>query len=173
MFDNIIVLTNGGKVAYSGPSQSMLAHFGSMGHILPIHTNPSDFILDLCSIDLRTPNAESTSRARVNEFVQKWKEVGPTWNQKDNLEEGNPEGNPISSVIHRRSAPFNIAFPVLASRSLLNTRRQPVLVISRVLQVTFLGVIQSLFYAPQGYGQVSVQNRIGVLQQTLATLFIG
>jgi ABC-type multidrug transport system ATPase subunit len=177
IFDNIIILTNGGRIAFAGPNRKMVKYFSTMGHELPLHTNPSDFILDLCSIDLRSEEAEKTSRLRVEKFNENWQEHKNElpFDSIDELEEGEEEAitSPALKSLTRNVTPFYIGFPALLSRSFLNTRRQPMLVASRVLQVAFLGVIQAMFYARQGYGQVSVQNRIGVIQQTVSTLYIG
>lgn len=146
---------------------------------MPHHTNPSDFILDICSLDLRNDKSEIESKARVETMVENWRKTHLPFDSLDRLEEGQ-EREDIKEVVdskhsslRRRHAPFSVAFPVLLRRSFLNTRRQPVLVISRVMQVVSLGIIQALFYARQDYAQVSVQNRIGMIQQTLATMFIG
>ena len=70
-------------------------------------------------------------------------------------------------------APFSVSFPALLSRSYLNTRRQPLLVIARIMQVVALGMIQALFFARLSDGQSGVQNRIGVIQQTFSVIFVG
>ena len=132
-------------------------------------------MLDICSIDLRSADAEVESRTRVEKILMKWNEV-----KASNVEEKSvsPMGSSEFSIddddeSRRVQAPFYIAFPVLLNRSILNTRRQPILLFSRIMQVVSLGVIQALFYARQGDGQVSVQNKLGVIQQTLATFFVG
>jgi hypothetical protein len=178
IFDNIIVLTRGGRVAYSGPSRKVLKYFDTLGYRMPNHTNPSDFILDICSLDLRNNKSEIESKARVETMVENWRKTHLSLDSLDRLEAGQDtkdgkEVDPKHTPVRRRHAPFGVAFPVLLRRSYLNTRRQPVLVISRVMQVVSLGIIQALFYARQDYAQVSVQNRIGMIQQTLATMFIG
>ena len=156
-----------------GPRVDIFSFFSSLGYILPNHTNPSDYLLDICSIDLRTAEAESESRKRVEAILYRWnkfiKEERPV-SLVSASESSIPDSN---EEIQRNQAPFTIAFPVLFSRSILNTRRQPILVFSRIMQVVSLGVIQALFYARQGNGQVSVQNKIGVIQQTLAIFFVG
>ena len=133
--------------------------------------------MDVCSIDLRSTEAEAESKKRVEKILAKWNEV-----KACSLEEKSASSDRSSECsiaaneneeIRRVQAPFITAFPVLFSRSILNTRRQPILVFSRIMQVVSLGVIQALFYARQGNGQVSVQNKIGVIQQTLAIFFVG
>lgn len=132
--------------------------------------------MDTCSIDLRSAHAEEESKERVEKILKKWKEFKTAGLKERSV---SPIGSAEFSVgekdeeVKRVQAPFATAFPVLLSRSILNTRRQPVLLFSRIMQVVSLGVIQALFFARQGNDQVSIQNKIGVIQQTLATFFIG
>ena len=175
IFDNLMILTNGGRVAYSGPRLNIFPFFESIGFTLPNHTNPCDYLLDICSIDLRSADAESKSKDRVEKILAKWNQVKESHIKEKTV---SPMGSSELSVandeqVRKCQAPFHIAFPVLFNRSILNTKRQPILLFSRIMQVVSLGVIQALFYARQGDGQVSVQNKIGVIQQTLATFFVG
>ncbi|KAI8911576.1 P-loop containing nucleoside triphosphate hydrolase protein [Gorgonomyces haynaldii] len=164
MFDNILLLTRGGRVGYSGPAKSIIPHFDSLGYKLPALTNPADFILDMASVDFRSQDAETESKKRVDHIVSSWK-------ARDSTDLENPFTETTTSL--RELTPFLTAFPALLHRSIINTRRQPLIVIARILQVTFLGVIICLYYAPQSNGQVGVQNRLGVLQQSISVLFVG
>jgi len=83
------------------------------------------------------------------------------------------EGSVQGEIVPVRRASFLQAFPVLLHRSWLNFSRQPLLVMTRVLQVLAFGVILALYYARLGDGQASVQNRMGLLQEFTALMFIG
>eukprot|EP00842_Homolaphlyctis_polyrhiza_P000736 jgi/Hompol1/1663/HPOL_002739-RA len=137
------------------------------------------FVLDISSVDFRNAAAEERTKVQVDRIVAHWRQheaARKASNPDVELGITSPTSGDqtTSPVIHlRRMAPFSTAFPVLAVRSFVNARRQPNIVIARILQVVFLGVIQALYFARQGTGQVSVQNRLGVLQQTISVLFIG
>ncbi len=60
MFDDIILLTPLGKIAYYGRRENIESYFNNLGYTIPLKTNPADFILDLVSID-------TTSPARIEE----------------------------------------------------------------------------------------------------------
>lgn len=172
MFDQILLLTRGGRVAYSGSRAEIREYFGTLGHPFPECVNPADFLLDITSIDLRNEEAELSSRVRVDKIVEAWSNrPRPSLEMEIDVEASRLKG--LGCVKMRQMSSFSAAFPVLLSRSYLNSRRQPLIVIARILQVTFLGIIQALYFAPQGTGQVSVQNRLGLIQQTMSTLFIG
>ena len=81
-----------------------------------------------------------------------------------------PEQGEITLV---RRAPFGLAFGVLLRRSWLNFARQPLLVSTRIGQIFAFAVILMLYYTRLGFDQNSVQNRLGLLQEFTALLFIG
>ena len=168
MFDSILLLARGGKVAYSGPRSQIISYFGQLDYKLPRYTNPADFILDVTSIDFRTLQAEKESVARVEKIIESFK------SKKDSLlKEVEDPVEALGKLEPRKMIPFRYALPVLTYRSFLNSKRQPHIIIARIMQVVFLGVIICLYYARQGYTQISVQNRLGILQQSLSVLFIG
>ncbi|KAK7415722.1 hypothetical protein QQX98_005635 [Neonectria punicea] len=65
LFDNLVVLADGGPV-YSGPVSESLPWFQSLGFEKPPFINPADFIIDTAAIDYRGTQLEDESRARVN-----------------------------------------------------------------------------------------------------------
>lgn len=73
----------------------------------------------------------------------------------------------------REPAPFSMAFPILLSRSFLNLRRQPELVMARIMQVLGLAIVLTLFFAPLKNNYESVQTRVGFIQEVGAFYFIG
>ena len=304
MFDNVVLMVRGGRIAYSGRTKNIVPYLAKQGYELPTQTNPADFILDVTSIDLRNQRVEEETSLRVTKLVGNWRENGFSKQKADaqalnvnsgksilkrgssvsnadlhqsnsvypaanndlnsanlnnatsnvnighteisasatdtsNDKEGNnvneslvintdiqgqenaannmliipsPDGltrakstgssidketslsispsgscrsvhwsptdmetiiNNLERSGYRTTAPFSVAFPVLLSRSFVNTYRQPLIVFARVMQVAFLGIIQALYFARQSNTQVAVQNRLGVLQQTMSVMFIG
>lgn len=73
----------------------------------------------------------------------------------------------------RKRASFFTAAPLLIQRALINFRRQPPLLLARTMQVVGLGVVLALFFAPLKNDLVSVQNRMGFVQQVGAFYFVG
>ncbi|EGF82438.1 hypothetical protein BATDEDRAFT_86245 [Batrachochytrium dendrobatidis JAM81] len=179
MFDHILLLARGGRVAYSGPALQIMPHFIALGHELPAFTNPADYILDISSIDFRNAKAEATTRVQVDHIVDYWKSctLSTTLDLNDTKADVNgsksAEADGSLEIKPRKKTSFFNAFYVLSIRSIVNTQRQPLLVIARIMQVVFLGIIQAIYLPNQSYNQTSIQNRIGVLQQTVAVLFVG
>lgn len=45
MFHQVMLLAEGGKIVYHGPSTEALPYFESLGFVCPPHTNPADFMM--------------------------------------------------------------------------------------------------------------------------------
>ncbi|KAF6818820.1 ABC transporter [Colletotrichum plurivorum] len=76
-------------------------------------------------------------------------------------------------ALARKRASFLTAFPILLHRGLINFRRQPPLLLARIMQVVGLGVVLALFFAPLKSDYYSVQNRMGFIQEIAAFYFVG
>ncbi|KIK54550.1 hypothetical protein GYMLUDRAFT_48683 [Collybiopsis luxurians FD-317 M1] len=174
-FGNLLLLAKGGRVAYSGKASSMIAYFGHLGYQCPSNCNPSDWALDLVSVDLRDSKAEEASRAKVEEILEAYEPktsiaLGLESNEKQAF-----RSLPSDLIsLKKKPAPFHVAFPILIRRGLINFKRQPNLAIARIGQVLGLGLVEALFFAPlkRDYIAASV-NIVGAIQEILPLYFVG
>jgi ABC-type multidrug transport system ATPase subunit len=168
-FGSVLLLARGGSPVYSGPGNKMLSHFAALGHNCPRTTNPTDFALDLITIDLQHSAREAASRDKVRHLIENWNfSTHPT----STSDAGIATPAELGSLM-RAMAPFYLSYPLLVRRALLNFRRQPPLIIARLMQVTGLGIILTLFFAPLHYDYYSVQTRLGFIQEFCAFYFVG
>lgn len=77
LFDRITLLSKGCAL-YSGSVERVVPYFEGLGHHLPEHYNPADFLIDLSAVDYRNTEAEEASTARVNGLIEAWREHEPT-----------------------------------------------------------------------------------------------
>jgi hypothetical protein len=155
LFDEILLLARGGRVAYNGPSNAMIAYFEANGYHPPKFCNPADFILDITSIDSRSPEAEIRTTENVEKLIEVW---------GANIPENDTEDTQILGNVNLREVlSFSRALPVLLHRSIINSKRRFHVVLARIFQVVSLGIIQSLYFARLQDNQVSVLNRLGIL----------
>ncbi|KAF9467409.1 P-loop containing nucleoside triphosphate hydrolase protein [Collybia nuda] len=164
-FGNSLILAKGGGVAYSGNPSDMIPYFNNLGYECPSNYNPSDWVLDLVSVDLRDSEVEEISRKKINQILKAHK-------PREYLDE--KSGFTLDTTNSKQMAPFYIAFPILLQRGMINLRRQPNLAVARIGQVLGLGIILALFFAPLGrtYEDASV-NIVGAVQEILPFYFIG
>lgn len=73
----------------------------------------------------------------------------------------------------RQRASFATALPLLMHRAIINIRRQPPLILARIMQVLGLALILALFFAPLHHNYASIQNRVGFVQEVGAFYFVG
>ncbi|THU89231.1 P-loop containing nucleoside triphosphate hydrolase protein [Dendrothele bispora CBS 962.96] len=165
-FGHLVVLAKGGQVAYSGQAADMISYFSSLGYSCPQDCNPSDWVLDLVSVDLRNADVEYASKCRLERILQSYVPSKPS------LEETKLKGS--RPMIRKQMAPLWVSFPVLIRRGLVILRRQPNIGVTRVVQVVGLGGIISLFFSPigRGYQDASV-NIVGLIQEILPFYFVG
>lgn len=71
MFDNLLLLSEG-RCMYFGQAQQAEAYFARQGFSCPRGFNPSDYFLDVLSLDVRTPESEQLTRARIDKFAHEY-----------------------------------------------------------------------------------------------------
>lgn len=116
LFNHITILSNGGRPVFSGPVNEVIPYFAKLGHHLPLHVNPADFLIDISAVDSRTPELESKSLERVDRLVSSWDSVTfqPLNVTKRNVSKG---------VMTK--APFLRELLVLTRRQLVVSYRDP------------------------------------------------
>ncbi|KAI4527641.1 P-loop containing nucleoside triphosphate hydrolase protein [Schizophyllum commune Loenen D] len=169
-FGNLLLLAKGGHVAYSGTAADMIAYFTALGHPYPPMSNPSDWALDLISVDLRSAKEEELSRAKVQKILD-------AYDPKAHFDFAKHRQVALPGELGRmrkRMAPFYVALPILLRRGVLNFKRQPNLGAARIGQVIGLGGALALFFAPLGrdYYDASM-NIVGGIQEILPIYFVG
>jgi ABC-type multidrug transport system ATPase subunit len=140
-FGSVLLLARGGFPVYSGNSVGMLPHFGSLGFPCPTTTNPADFALDLITVDLQDPAREEKTRSIVQSLID-------SWSSGDFMAVQNPTtiSTPAElGALIRKSSSFFSAYPILVHRASINFRRQPPLIVARIMQVTGLVCVHNPF----------------------------
>lgn len=168
-FGNVLLLARGGAPVYSGKAVGMLPHFDGLGYSCPTTTNPADFALDLITVDLQQSSREEATREKVRSLISSWSNV-------ETQETLNPTmiSTPAElGALVRKSTGFLSAYPILVHRAFINFRRQPPLLVARIMQVLGLAIILTLFFAPLKNDYYSVQTRVGFVQEFCAFYFVG
>ncbi|KAJ1561017.1 hypothetical protein HK405_005184, partial [Cladochytrium tenue] len=179
MLDKLMLLARGGRLVYDGPGSRLVPYLADRDLPCPPLTNPADFALDVSSVDLRNQAAEDASRRRVDALIAAWREAASSaaGGASPRLSVSSPgsrgSARPRRPKFAAARAPWTVVLPLLVSRSFTNLRRQPDLVMARVLQVAALAVILTLYFVNLGHGQDSVTSRIGVLQSVGPVIFVG
>ncbi|KAK4686772.1 hypothetical protein P7C73_g3345, partial [Tremellales sp. Uapishka_1] len=183
LFDRIALLSKG-EVVYSGLRENCLGWFSTLGQEVERGVNPLDFLIDISSIDNRSPEKEEESKDRVQSLVTSWKTRDPnTWatdlplsktiSSTDSLHRQAtiaPELNRIITGDHSidtKRPGFFRQTRVLTARAHRNVYRNIPLLIGFMLQAIILGVIIGTPTGIQSLKNLSYQLIPGVfyLQQ--------
>ncbi|KAG5960110.1 hypothetical protein E4U57_000269 [Claviceps arundinis] len=78
----------------------------------------------------------------------------------------------VGALVRKRT-PLLTALPLLLQRAVINTRRQPQLILARTMQVAGLAIIFALFFSPVGNDYFAIQTRMGFVQEVGAFYFVG
>ena len=91
MFDKLLLLLSSeGNTIYYGKANNAIEYFNVLEYYCPNNFNPSDYFLDLLSIDLRTIESKDETINRVNHLTYAWlqhetiKETNDMMNDKPN-----------------------------------------------------------------------------------------
>lgn len=172
-FGNILLMAKGGKVAFNGPSESLLPYFAGVGYPCPGLTNPADHVLDIISVNLQSSELEETTRARVSILLDAWNtELEKSRALEVKAEHPNIMLPAVLCAYQRNSNAFSV-YMVLLSRSFRNFFRSPHLIAARIGQVAGIAVILALYFAPLKDNYVGITNRLGLTQQMTSLYFVG
>jgi ABC-type multidrug transport system ATPase subunit len=162
-FDNILLLARGGFPVFFGKGVDMLPYFTTAGFPCSENMNPTDFALDLITVNLQASEKEALTKGRVEYLVSQW--------QRREVSDATAISTSHISTpaelgsFKRAMTPFQVAFPLLIKRSLINFYRNHTIKIARIFQVLGYGVILALFFAPLKTDYDSIQSRLGFIQQ--------
>ena len=123
-------------------------------------------------MDLQHPVREMESRARVEKLLANFAQSKDV---PDNASEKHVTTSLPAQLgaLQRQESPFLMVYPVLFKRSYLNFKRNPNLVLTRIMQVSSFGIILALFFSRLGNDYVAVQNRVGYIQEITPLVFVG
>ncbi len=132
-------------------------------------------------MDLRNAEAEAATRARVAALIDAYAaqedaaaaaslgggaDGGAADSELPALEDGGLSmARPMGSLA--------LTTPLLMRRSALNLMRQPGVLTARIMQGVSFGIILCIFYTRLSDDARSVQNRIGLLYELMALIFVG
>ena len=177
MLDQFVLLAQG-RIVYAGPGgEAVLAYFEARGCPCPPRTNPADCVVDAASIDLRNDKAEAATRARVAALIDAYAQHAAAQAASEGGGCGDAPAVVASEAdvlgMARPTASLAATTPLLLRRSAQNLGRQPGVLAARLMQSVSFGVILCVFYTRISLDASSVQNRIGLLYELMALIFVG
>uniref|UniRef100_A0A3P8QZ83 ATP-binding cassette sub-family G member 8 n=1 Tax=Astatotilapia calliptera TaxID=8154 RepID=A0A3P8QZ83_ASTCA len=173
LFD-LVVLMSSGSAVYCGAAREMVPYFTALGHPCPRYCNPSDYYVDLISIDRRSPEreAECLERARVlaEQFMEKvrdtddhmWKAAGtdvapqqPSKRKEDEVITISRHENRLPGKLHQ--------FNTLIKRHMYNDFRDLVTLLVHGFEALLMSLLVGSLYYGAGETRLSIQDTVSLL----------
>jgi ABC-type multidrug transport system ATPase subunit len=89
LFSRLVLLSKG-SVIYSGHRDMCLPWFAHLDLHLQEETNVLDWMIDISSVDVRTPEKEEASRNQVLRLIEAWRTQGSSWGHESTLSKTPP-----------------------------------------------------------------------------------
>uniref|UniRef100_A0A3P9JL79 ATP-binding cassette sub-family G member 8 n=1 Tax=Oryzias latipes TaxID=8090 RepID=A0A3P9JL79_ORYLA len=163
LFDLVVLLSSGSAV-YFGAAQDMVSYFTSLGHPCPRYCNPSDFYVDLISIDRRSPEkeAECLERARLlsEQFAEKVRDTEDHMWKSAEASTAQTDGNKLPGGLHQ--------FKVLIRRQLYNDYRDLVTLLVHGFEALLMSLLIGFLYYGAGEERLNIQDTVALLYMIVA-----
>ncbi|KAJ3318238.1 hypothetical protein HDV06_000741 [Boothiomyces sp. JEL0866] len=157
LFDKVLLLSVG-KVMWFGSTPDAITHFDGLGYKLPPKTNPSDYFIDIITIDQRDDKLREDSLKRIALFQEAFEKfVAATPVQPSPTEETGDSSSKVSWP-----SLWISEFGIILHRYLINMIRDKAVVFATLGQACVNLLIVSILYYNVTDDIAGIQNRIGV-----------
>eukprot|EP01091_Cochliopodium_minus_P001749 TRINITY_DN1168_c0_g1_i1.p1 TRINITY_DN1168_c0_g1~~TRINITY_DN1168_c0_g1_i1.p1 ORF type:complete len:650 (-),score=150.98 TRINITY_DN1168_c0_g1_i1:60-2009(-) len=165
LFDKLLLLANGHQVYY-GSTKDVVSYFANLGYQCPQYQNPADYLLNLITsgYKLQLENKTIESAEITKDLIEKYK---PNESKIENY--GN-QG--IEKEIKKNKGSQFYKFGILLERSAKQMIRNPAVLLAKVFQNIFFGLLIGLVYLKMDHNQTSITNRQGVLFFCMIVVFM-
>ncbi|XP_043991530.1 ATP-binding cassette sub-family G member 8 [Gambusia affinis] len=176
LFDLIVLLSSGSAV-YFGAARNMVPYFTALGHPCPRYCNPSDFYVDLISIDRRSPEreAECLERSRLlsEQFKEKvqdsddhmWKPAETSAAHTESAQQPSRNRAEVVNISRdRNELPGELQqFTTLIRRHMYNDFRDLVSLLVRGFEALLMSLLVGFLYYGAGEERLNVQDTVALL----------
>ncbi|XP_017287221.1 ATP-binding cassette sub-family G member 8 [Kryptolebias marmoratus] len=176
LFDLVVLLSSGSAV-YCGAARDMVPYFTALGYPCPRYCNPSDFYVDLISIDRRNPEreAESLEQARLlsEQFKEKvrdtddhmWKPAESNATQTDSPQQTSRSRDELITISKERNKlPGKLnQFTILIRRHMHNDFRDLVTLLVHGFEALLMSLLIGCLYFGAGEERLNIQDTVALL----------
>ncbi|RSL82208.1 hypothetical protein CEP51_005304 [Fusarium floridanum] len=159
--DNLLVLAGGGLV-FSGPISQALPWFETNGFSKPPFTNPADFIIDISSIDYRSPQLEEESTSRIQSLKSAW-----LVESQRRFPQLASTGCPLLKSPSQRNTSQHRSqlqqLRILTKKTIKVTYRDPLGMVAFIIEAVIMGLAVGYMFYDLDRDQVGIRSRQGCL----------
>ncbi|EFA85032.1 hypothetical protein PPL_02028 [Heterostelium album PN500] len=158
LFDYVLLLSKG-NVVYFGPTRAIVDHFASLGHECPFDVNPSDFFLDLITINYQTDKLENESKARLGDLITGF-QTSPIYQANVTESTQSYQNDTRKFEIEIRNTNYWLQTWLLYHRSMVNMVRDKSVVTARLVETVLIALICGGIFYKLGEDQSGIKSRV-------------
>ncbi len=163
LFDDVLLLSEGGLPLYAGPAAEAVAHLTAQGCACPPGSNPAEFLLDVAAVDYSSPEAEGESRQRVARLAAAWAARSAAASRTPAAPAASAAGAALPLALPP-PLPWWAQFRLLLQRAWRQATRDKAAFRARLISsLSSAAVFASVFWR-LGTSQAAIQSRLGLLQ---------
>lgn len=157
-----IMLLSAGKTCFFGPREDLEPYFESIGHPIPLHTNPAEFLLDLVNVDFAED--KEAAKAHLDQIHEKWASSSRSRGVRSSISEPSGENGNAPWYVGDSSKPgvFSLTTTLL-HRSFIKSYRDVVAYQLRIAMYTALAIMMGTVWLRLPYHQTSIQTFINAI----------
>jgi len=158
LFDRIILLCPGGRMAFEGSVKEALGYFSDLGYTCPMHMNPADYFLDCMAQDDRSDILRQASLERRAQLADAWAQ---RQSSSDKIVETGLV-KPTDNVLSFEKSWFH-ELAILLGRNMTDAFRDKVMLSATLGQALFVALFLGCTFLQISNDQTGIQTRVGSL----------
>lgn len=157
-----VMLLSAGKTCFFGARVDLGSYFASIGHPIPLQTNPAEFLLDLVNVDFAKD--KDAAKAHLDDIHQAWEASAESGKLRQSLTQLSTESNSTSWGTENASKPnvFSLTMTLL-HRAFIKSYRDIVAYQLRIAMYTALAIMMGTVWLRLPYDQNSIQTFINAI----------
>jgi ABC-type multidrug transport system ATPase subunit/ABC-type multidrug transport system permease subunit len=168
MFDQLMLLSEG-RVMYFGAASQATAYFAQCGFECPAQYNPGDFLIDVTSMDYRSPEAEASTRERVQLLGQLYDARQGEVAGRVQVDEASTRDMQAVDKDLQFANSVPREFLLLLGRAWRQASRNKLLIIVTLAQTCIIALMLAWLYSDMDQSYSGIQDETGIL--FFATIF--
>uniref|UniRef100_A0A673JIK8 ATP-binding cassette, sub-family G (WHITE), member 8 n=1 Tax=Sinocyclocheilus rhinocerous TaxID=307959 RepID=A0A673JIK8_9TELE len=161
LFDLVVLLSSGSAV-YCGQAKDMVHYFTSLGYPCPRYCNPSDYYVDLISIDRRSPEKEAQCLEKARMLADQFVEGEEHRGFHVEIRRLRFSGTGCPSKKDRLPGKLQ-QFTILIKRQVFNDYRDLVMLVVHGLEALLMSLLIGFLYFGAGDEGLSIQDTVALL----------
>ena len=150
-----VMLLSAGKTCFFGAREDLEPYFASIGHPIPLHTNPAEFLLDLVNVDFARD--KEAARAHLEKIHHNWSLSAKSRYPRDSIS-ALPQNSPAWDVESSSKPGLTSLTFTLLHRSFIKSYRDIIAYQIRIAMYTALAIMMGTVWLRLPYHQSSIQT---------------